>query len=250
MNKIHIYLFALLTLAVSAANAQVTTKSKPVDYVKSYVGIFGGISNPLSDFKIADYGNNKAGFAKKGATFGIDGAVYVYKNLAVGGTIQFQDQGELTQDDATALATGYTESFKSDQATTTTVGRYHSYSIMLGPQYSIPVYKGFIVDLRVSGGLLATRSAPGTTTLLSGTPTQTATFFQTSGKGSTFAYGASAALRYKLGEGVSIVVKGNYIKSEGPTVFNDGRTVTNIGRYVTGQPFTVIQSTLGINFMF
>lgn len=258
MNKIYKYFFTVLAIiAAFNASAQIATtiaapvaKTAPIEYVKSYVGIFGGISSPLSDFKSLDYNNNKSGFAKRGAAFGIDGAVYVYKNIAVAGNIAFQDQGQLTQDDANALATGYTESFKSDQATVTTVGRYHSYTFLLGPQYSIPFYKGFIVDLRVSGGLLATRSAPETTTTLSGTPTQTATFYQYAGKGSAFAYGASAALRYKLGDGVSVVLRGNYVQSEGPAVLNNARTVTTTGRYLTRQPFNVFQTTLGFNFMF
>ncbi len=251
MNTLYKCLFTLLTTAVAfTAQAQQAVKTAPIDYVKSYVGVFGGISSPISDFKQLDYSNNKAGFAKRGAMFGIDGAVYVYKNLAVGASVSFQDQGELTQDDATALATGYTESFKSDQATVTTEGRYHSYSFMLGPQYSIPFYKGFIVDIRIAGGLLTTKTTPGTTIVLSGTPTQTTPFYQTGGLGSAFAYSTSLALRYKLGNGVSVVLKGNRLSSQGPDVFNGGRTDNDPGRYVTRQPFTAIQTTLGFNFMF
>src|SRR5437879_2634813 len=119
--------------------------------VKSYIGFFGGVSIPQSDFRSTNYDNNKAGFAKKGVTFGLDGAYYFHKNLGIGGTLAFNDQGELTTTDANNLATGYNSSFSADETSVTGVGRYHYWSALLGPQYSFTYHK-FIIDLRASAG--------------------------------------------------------------------------------------------------
>src|ERR1700749_4626670 len=113
---------SLITLISFNAKAQ----------VKSYVGLYGGISSAVSDFGQSVYDNNQAGYAKRGATFAVDGAYYFYKKLAIGATISFQDQGELNSTDVGNLATGYTNSFGADQATVTSVNRYHSLNILLG----------------------------------------------------------------------------------------------------------------------
>src|ERR1700760_3720173 len=146
---------ALVTLAAFRAKAQDDT------HVKSYVGFFGGLSIPQSDFSSTDYYNNKSGFAKKGVTFGLDGAYYFYKNLAIGGTISFHDQGELTSANADSLAAGYTASYHADNSTVTGVGRYHYVSILIGPQYSF-TYGKFIIDLRAAAGILKVYSTPST----------------------------------------------------------------------------------------
>src|SRR5271165_7009060 len=74
---------------------------------KSYLSIFGGVSKPLSNFAQSVYSNNSAGFAKNGPTIGLDAGIYLYKNLGIGITFSYQDQGELTTADAQNLANGY-----------------------------------------------------------------------------------------------------------------------------------------------
>ena len=138
----------LITLLSFNAKAQ---DDKP--YPKSYLSFIGGESLPSGDFGKVDYSNNKAGFAKNGATFGLDAAVYVYKNLAIGATFSFQDQGELTTNDAQSLSNGYNTSFDRDETTVTAVNRYHSLLLMAGPQYSFILHK-FILDFRADAGII------------------------------------------------------------------------------------------------
>lgn len=216
--------------------------------VKSYVGFYGGLSAPQSDFGQSNYNNNKAGFAKKGVVLGIDGAYYFYKNLAIGGTLSFQDQGELTSNDVNILATGYTNSFAADQATVTGSGRYHSINILLGPQYSF-TYGKFILDLRASAGIMKFYSTPLTDISLIGVTDQTKDFYQRGASPTVFGYSGNASLRYKLSDNVFLTLRGSYVNSQGPKITTDGRT-TDIGRIVTRQPITVLQTTLGLNFAF
>lgn len=226
-------------------NAKAQEEEQPV---KSYFGFFGGMSIPQSDFAKSTYDNNKAGFAKRGLSYGLDGAYYFYKRLAIGGTISYMDNGELSQANADSLAAGYTRSFGADQATVTAHNRYQTVSILLGPQYSFN-YGKFILDLRASAGFIKVYKTPETDILLAGVTNQTATFYQRSASATVFAYSGNLALRYKLSDNVHLVLRGNYVNSSGPSITNDGRS-TNIGRLVTKQPITIIQTTLGLNFSF
>src|SRR5690349_2640715 len=170
-------IIAFFAFIATGANAQ----------VKSYFGFFGGVSNPRGDFKSTDYYNNKSGFAKKGLTYGLDGAWYFHKNFAIGASITYQDNGELNQANADSLAAGYTKSYSADQATVTATKRYQTVNILLGPQYTFEKGK-FLLDLRASAGILKVFSTPETNTLLSGVTNQTAIFYQKSSSATVWAY--------------------------------------------------------------
>lgn len=215
--------------------------------VKSYFGFFGGVSNPIGDFKSTDYYNNKSGFAKRGLTYGLDGTFYFYKNLGIGATFTYQDNGELSQTDANNLAAGYTNSFSADQSTVTTAAkRYQSINFLVGPQYSFTKGK-FLLDLRASAGILKVFSTPETSILLSGVTNQTGYFYQRSASATLLGYSGTAALRYKLSDNVLLTLRGAYLYSSGPSITNQGRT-TDLGRIVSKQPFNTINTTLGLTF--
>ncbi|MDO3628127.1 hypothetical protein [Mucilaginibacter sp. BT774] len=238
-------IIAVFALIATGAHAQTQTPA-PTPTQVSYFGFFGGVSNPLGDFKKADYYNNKAGFAKKGLTYGLDGTWYFYKNLGLGGAITYQDNGELNQANADSLAAGYTRSFSADYSNITATKRYQTVNILLGPQYTFAKGK-FLLDLRASAGILKVFSMPETSITLSGVTDQTATFYQKSTSSTVLAYSGTAALRYKLSDNVFLTFRGAYLYSQGPSVTNQDRT-TNIGRIVTKQPFNTINTTIGLNF--
>lgn len=212
--------------------------------LKSYISIFGGQSRAYGDFKKTDYSNPKSGFAKNGLVLGIDGAVYFYKHFAIGYTISKQDQGNLTYDDDQKISQGYTDDFKADGSTVTADKRYRSYNILLGPQYTF-VYHRFSFDLRASAGIIKNRATPSIAVAIDGVKAQTATFTQESSKGTAFAYGGSAALKFNMGAGWGLLLKGNYIDSKGPNITTTGRT-SNQGRIVTKQPMTEGQLVFGL----
>jgi len=216
--------------------------------VKSYISLYGGFSNPEGSYKSTDYNNNQSGFAKKGVTIGVDGAVYLYKNLGIGYTFSFQDQGKLNYNDTYALALGYQNSYQADAASVNAYDRFHNWNLLVGPQYSF-VYKDFILDLRASAGVIDVTSTPETETFLTGITQQVDGFFQRRSHGYCFGYGGSAGLRYKLGDNWSVGVKGSYVTSDGTKVNVDGQTLQE-GRLVTRMPIHEFQTTLGISLNF
>jgi hypothetical protein len=214
--------------------------------VKSYFGFFGGVSIPQSDFKSVDYDNNKSGFGKKGLTYGLDGAYYFTKNLGIGGSITYQDNGELNQNDADSLASGYTKSYGADAATVTAQNRYQTVNILLGPQYTF-TYGKFLFDIRPNVGIIKVYSTPETNVLLTGITDQAGAFNQNGASPTVFAYGGNLSLRFKLSENVFLTFRGVYLNSSGPAITNQDRT-NEIGRYVTKQPINTINTTLGLSF--
>jgi hypothetical protein len=217
---------------------------------KSNLTFLGGISTPLSNFGQANYSNNSAGFAKAGPIFGLDAAIYLYKNLAIGITASFQDQGELDFNDVTALANGYNTSFAKDLTNVTAVDRYESINLMAGPQYTF-LYKKFTLDLRASAGIIKSISTPYTTINFDNSTSATATFYQLNSTGTAVAYGGSVGLRYSLGDSWDVGIKANYINSDGLKIENTNNPdAGTVGRYVTKQPITELQTTVGITLKF
>jgi len=248
MKRVYIIasLFIIIFTAFKA-HAQDKAQDNKI-YEKSYIALYGGVSNPTGNYGSTDYNNNKSGFAKKGVTFGIEGAIYVYKNLGIGYTLSFQDQGKLIYDDTYSLAQNYTTSYAADGTTVSATGRYHNWNILVGPQYSF-VYHKFVLDLRASAGFIKMASTPEISVQVTGVPEQTAIFYQRKSSAFVVGYGGNVGLRYKLSDGFAIGVKGAYISSPGPSIKTEGRT-DNLGRLVTKLPISEFQTTLGFTIIF
>lgn len=218
--------------------------------LKSYLGVFGGISTPTGEFKKADYGeiyheNNKAGYAKNGFTIGLDGAYYFHKNWAVAGTISYQDQGQLNSSDVQNLSAGYTEGFGVDQSAVTSSKRYKNLNVLVGPQYTF-VFNKLYVDLRANAGIIKSFSTPEIDVVLTDDD-KDYPFTQHSSTATAFAYGGSAGLRYSFSKCIGLALKENYINSPGIKIDNDNRN-NSAGRLVTKQPISEFQTTLGLTF--
>jgi hypothetical protein len=244
MKKTLTILSAVLISLISISFNAKAQDDKPK--ASNYITLLGGPSMPSGNFGKSGYSNNSSGFAKNGVTFGLDGAYYLYKNLGIGLTATFQDQGELNINDAQALSNGYNTSFQRNQTSVTTMGRYHSYNLMAGPQYSFLIQK-FTIDLRASAGVIKSISTPDITAFFDLSNTATAlTFEQKSSANLAFSYGGSAGVRYSLGGSWDVGLKANYINSAGIGISNTGHPDNTTGRIVTKQPITELQTTLGI----
>jgi hypothetical protein len=234
--------FAVAILSTFSAKAQ----------QGNYITVFGGVSVPTGQFANSTYGpflheDNKAGFAKTGYTFGVDGAWYFQKNWAIAATVSYQDQGELSGKDALTLAAGYQNAFGVDQGAVTSTKRYQSLNVLVGPQYSF-FFSKLTVDLRANVGLLKSFATPQINIVVTDDDIDHP-FAQQSSTASAFAYGGSADLRYNFTKTFGIVLKENYIGSSGWAITNTER-INNAGRLDTKQPVSILQTTLGLNFGF
>ena len=237
--------FTILTTAIIILVSLKTKAQDTKEYVKSYLGLTGGLSIPVGDFASTDYSNNKAGFAKRSVVIGLSGAYYFYKNLAFAATFSFQDQGELSQNDAQTLANGYNADFKTSSTNVTTVNRYHNLNLMGGPQYSF-IYHKFIFDIRAAAGLIKSLSTPSISTEYTKSNNTYVIFNQNSSTAKAFAYGAGAGVRFSLGDNWDVNLRGNYIASDGINIPNQNNSGA-IGRFQTKQPISEIQTTIGIS---
>jgi hypothetical protein len=239
LSAILITLFSLTAKAQDDAD-----KPRP----KSYMAFLGGLSTPSGDFKQTNYSNNSSGFAKTGATFALDAGIYVYKNLAIGLTFSFQDQGELSANDAQIIANGYNASAVKDITTVTAVNRYHSLNLMMGPQYSF-LYKKFTLDLRASAGFIKSTSTPLIVVIFDNSNNSAGTLYQLNSTALAFGYSGSAGLHYSLGDGWDVILKANYVDCSGIKIENSGNPGT-VGRIQTNLPITEFQTTIGMAIKF
>jgi hypothetical protein len=248
MKKIIILSFIFFAaMAAFNAKAQVAPGS--------YWTVFGGVSVPTGEFAKSGYGDfldgtidNKAGFAKTGYTFGLDGAWYIHKShWAIAATVSYQDQGQLSAKDAHTLAAGYQDAFGVDTGAASTSNRYRNLNILVGPQYSF-FFSKFAVDLRANVGIVKSFSTQEMDIKITDAdiPYQ---FSQLSSTATGFAYGGSADLRYQLGKRLGLVLKENFVASPGIAITNTNR-VNYAGRLDTKQPISEAQTTLGIDFGF
>ncbi|PWK70871.1 hypothetical protein LX99_04579 [Mucilaginibacter oryzae] len=241
-------LLMLMAYTVKAQDNNDSDDETKPKKLRSYVGLSMGVSYALSDFAKADYYNNKAGFANRGVTYQLDGAVYLYRHLGVGFTLSHQDQSNFSYDDDLILSKGYTTDFKADAGTVTADKRYRSYNFLLGPQYTF-TWRRLAFDLRASAGAIKSRTSPVLTISVTGVSAQSGSITQESATGYAFAYGGSGAIRFDMGAGWGLSLKGNYVKSDGYNVVTNGRTL-NVGRLVTKQPITEGQIVFGLTKAF
>ena len=207
----------------------------------------GGVSTPLSNFKSTDYHNNQAGFAKRGPTFGLEGAWYFHKNFALAFGLTYQDQGQLTTNDAQILANGYNTDYNKNNTVVSAVNRYQALNFMIGPQYSY-IIKKFTIDLRAQAGFFKSTSTPAITVGFDNTNSTSAPY-QENATGTSLAYGGSLGFRYSLGESWDIGIREGYLSSDGIKVKNTGTTGA-VGRYVTKLPVTEMQTIISMTLKF
>ena len=216
---------------------------------KSYMAFLGGLSVPIGNYASNDYANNDAGFAHKGQTYGLDFGIFLHKNFGIGVSIALQDQGELDSTQTQALANGYNSSFFKNQTSVTSVGRFSNLTLMAGPLYEF-LHKKFILDLRVSAGVIKSFTTPATTIVFDYSSNSGQTYYQESSGAVAFAYGASINLRYTLSDSWDVGIKLNYVNSPGLKIDNTGGDAGTVGRFQTNMPVTLIQPTVGMTLKF
>jgi opacity protein-like surface antigen len=236
----HFLLFAALLICTTAAAQQ---KSH------SYIGLSGGLSIPLGDFSktdLGDYGNwnNNTGFAKTGFNIGLEGAYYFFRNIGLGGILNYTDHGKLSKGDAQKLGDSYTDAFAVNYTTVTTGKRYKTLNVLIGPCLFLPVRK-FTLDVRLVGGLSQSISTPEIAVQLENDESNV--FVQKSSTASAFGWQVGMGLRYALSEKMAVAFRGDYFQNNGVKITNENRN-NNAGRLVTHQSMRWVNISLGLAY--
>ena len=233
------FLFLAAALALPfAAKAQTN---------KSYVGVQAGVSAPVGDFGKADYYNNKAGFARTSFHAAVDGTYFIGSSLfGLSGQLGFSDNGRASGADLDRLGAGYTDGFAVDESTVSLKGRYQRLTAMVGPTLAFPVGK-LTLEARGLVGLVKSLSTPEYTVQLE--DNSALLLVQKSSHKTAFGYQLGAALRYAFTDRVGLVLRSDYLYSDGVKIDNQNRN-NNAGRLVTKQPIAAINSSIGLTFAF
>ncbi|RXK85440.1 outer membrane beta-barrel protein [Filimonas effusa] len=223
--------FVLFVAAANSMNAQ-----------KMTVALNGGIAGPMGAFSRSDYYNEKSGFAKAGYHFNLSATYKLNKSLGINmllGYSQFGHKG------LRSLAEGYKEDSGTDSTTVYSRGTNHSFSVLIGPAYFLPVSKKLTLSARVLGGYVRTS--------LSGFQV----FYEdytdnamTQKKASAGAFGGQAGLglAYQLSNRVSIRANADQFLSSPAFKISYEHYIVNSGRRLSDyhQTLSGINATVGV----
>ena len=208
------------------------------------VSVNGGIASPLGNFGKGDYANEKSGFANTGGHVNITGTYFIHKAFGIGALVGFSQYGfNGTQ----SLSDGYKEDSGTDSTTLYTKGHNRSFSVLVGPYYSISAGKKLSVDLRALGGYVNTHLA-GFQIFYEDYLTNAMT--QREASGSSFGFQLGAGLKYSVNKIIAVKLNADYFSSKPKINITYDNFIVNSGRRLTEYNETIsgVNTTVGLAF--
>jgi hypothetical protein len=208
------------------------------------LSINGGVAAPLGNFSKAGYADPKSGFANTGGHFNITGTYYFNKNFGVGVLAGYSAFGHAGSQ---SLSNGYKEDSGTDSTTLYLKGNNHSFNVLIGPYYRIPVGSKFAIDLRVLGGYVNTHLA-GFQVFYEDYTDNAMSQKEASGGG--FGFQAGAGVHYQFTKTIAIKANADYISSKPNIDIKYDNFIVNSGRKLNSydQAINGINITLGFAF--
>jgi hypothetical protein len=241
-SKITICAAIMLFVALTKVHAQdakkITTDSK------GFIGISGGYSLPFGNFTKSDYLDLKAGFAKAGPVFSLDGGYFFNKHIGAGLVLSRANYGIKAQD---VLSAGYVEAFAVDEVTMT-VSPYTLYNILPALYYTIQKDK-LNIDFRLMIGY-SSLTVPKIQVQLEDNADSPLIQNQSTGGGLGFGIGAGA--RYKFASHFGAALRIDYLNSK-PNVnitYTNLNNPTDEFRYLKkyNESIGVLNASLGLYY--
>jgi opacity protein-like surface antigen len=204
----------------------------------------GGIAIPVGGFSKADYADEKSGFAKAGGHYNITGTYYLNKNFGIGllfGYSQFGHKG------SQSLADGYKEDSGTDSTTLYTKGSNHTFSILAGPYYRIPISDKWSVDFRALGGYVNTHLA-GFQVFYEDYTDNAMSQKESSGGG--FGFQLGAGVQYHITHNIAVQFNADYFSSKPKIDITYENFIVNSGRKLDSynQSISGFDTSLGLAF--
>jgi len=240
-----VFLFTIWNIAAHAQN-----NGSGSETARSFLSVSGGIAFPGGNFASSDIDNEKAGFAKTGQYFALEGAWYFHKNIGIGGLFTTTSYALNTE----ALANRYLESFDCDSASAK-AGPYRTVSFLIGPYFALPVSR-LTFELRILGGITNAVSPDiiGTAVNMPNGPNEgsISTFAQTSATANTFGFQSGLAVKYAAAGHLLISLRGDYFYAR-PTLYFDNINRNNISGIIlqsSSVAVSGINASFGIGYQF
>lgn len=227
----------LLGLIGAFSLGKLQAQTKPTAFLE----LVGGINTVSGSFGSNTYSNAQSGFAKAGAVFGLQGAVFLSKHWGVGATLSQADYGVNTF----ALADGYREDFDVDEATA--VSKHYTFTnALVGPYYTIGLGK-LQLDIR---GLIGVSAAtlPALRVMLE----DQSTFTQNKATATALAYQLGIGLRIPVVKRLGVSVRADYFGTQPTFEVSYNNLNTNAGRQINRLQPSVqsLNATAGICYQF
>jgi len=258
----NITLFSLLLATALSIQAQ-TTETQSSGNNGSFIGVFGGFSMPMGNWKKnvynkddiggwipTDAGNLSAGFAGNGSTFGYEGAWFISKYIGIGGVISYSSFSISTAGLDT-LSAGYRASFDVDKTTTTISGNYTMWSVLPGIYLRYPFTDKFSAQVKLLGGFTSVTTPNISVDVFDG-GVDDGSFIQLACVANSFAFMGGLNLSYNLSSCFALNLQGNYFYSQPDFFLANLNRNANVGRLITeyNQPLTFMNFSLGLAYTF
>ena len=228
----------------------------------SFIGLFGGFSMPLGNWKKVAYNtddiggwlpdnsdNNNAGFAGNGSTIGFEGAYYFSKYVGFGGVLS-HSAFNISTKGLDTLSAGYRASFDVDQVTTTISGNYSIWAFMPGIYLKHPFSDKFSLTGKLLAGLTIA-STPNIAVDVEDGGVDDGSFYQLSALATSLGVMGGIGLNYKVCSHCAVSLQGNYFYSKPDFFFANLNRVANVGRLVNeyNQPLSYFNVSLGLSYI-
>jgi Outer membrane protein beta-barrel domain len=231
----------IITTAILFSTVSLFAQKSPSAFE---VSLNGGIASPVGNFGKGDYANEKSGFAKTGSHVNITGTYFIHKAFGIGALVGFSQYGfNGTQ----SLSDGYKEDSGTDSTTLYTKGHNRSFSVLVGPYYSIAAGKKLSVELRALGGYVDTHLA-GFQVFYEDYLDNTMT--QKEASAGAFGFQLGAGLKYSINKIISVKLNADYFSSNPKInimyenfIVNSGRRLTEYNETISG-----VNTTVGLAF--
>lgn len=211
-----------------------------------YISITGGASMPLGNFAKTDYNNSKSGFAATGFNLGINGTYMFSKHWGITGLASYTRYSSAGLEN---IAGGFVESFAVGDATVKVKDDNHTFSYLVGADYSVSFCHHISVDLRAMTGLVHAQLAGYEVRLEDNTD---GTFQQKTATANTIGFQAGAAARYDFCKHVGVALNLDYYYSKPDFTIENVNRTNNAGRLLTSysEPIAGINANLSLVYKF
>ena len=209
------------------------------------IGVTGGLSMPMGNFAKTDYASNKSGFASTGFNAGVTGTYMLSRHWGVTALASYTRFSSAGLEN---IAAGYVESFAVGDATVRIKDDNHTFSYIVGADYSVAFCHHLSVDLRAMTGLVHAQLA-GYEVLLE--DNANSTFQQKAATANTIGFQAGAAVKYDFSKHFGVALNLDYFYSKPDFTIENVNRTNNAGRLLTGynEPIAGINTNISLIYI-